>query len=138
MARSPFICSARRPISQCIFESTNCNFTEGLLPCSYSPSAPIFSVEISPASETRTPRLARRTASRPAGKRQLRPFPRSLIKPILKWVRRQWSSVRRFLMAYGLRHKSPVSSNSTRSANESLRTDTVRSNPERKPQEDES
>ena len=58
---------------QCIFESTNCNFTEGLLPCSYSPSAPIFSVEISPASETRTPRLARRTASRPAGKRQLSP-----------------------------------------------------------------
>jgi len=36
---------------------------------------PIFSVEIGPASETRTPHLARRTASRSAGERQLQAFP---------------------------------------------------------------
>ena len=45
---------------QCIFESTNCNFTEGPLPCSYSPSAPIFSVEIGPG--LRDPDASSRTA----------------------------------------------------------------------------
>ena len=44
---------------------------------------------------------------------------RPAIKPILKRVGRQWSSVGRFLMAYGPAHKSPVSSKSTRSAPES-------------------
>jgi len=44
---------------------------------------------------------------------------RPAIKPILKRVGRQWSSVGRFLMAYRPAHESPVSSKSTRSAPES-------------------
>ena len=105
---------------QCIFESTNYNFTKGLLPCSYSPSASIFSVEIGPASETRTPRLARRTASRRAGERQLQALPLVIDQTHFQMSSPQCSSVRRFLIAYGQPHKSAVSSNSTRSAIESF------------------
>jgi hypothetical protein len=104
-----------------IFESTNYNFTKGLLPCSYSPSASIFSVEIGPASETRTPRLARRTASRRAGERQLQALPLVIDQTHFQMSSPQRSSVRQFLIAYGPPHKSPVSSNSTRSSSSVFR-----------------
>jgi hypothetical protein len=41
------------------------------------------------------------------------------------WIRRQWSSPRRFLMAYGPLHKSPLSSNSIRSAIQSANAEIV-------------